>query len=333
MRAPTLAELPPPPRGNSGWPWTEESERVPAAMSDGSAWPRISVVTPSFNQAPFLEATLRSILLQGYSDLELFVMDGGSTDGSVDIIRKYETWIAKWVSERDGGQSAAINRGLGLSSGTFATWINSDDMLHQHALTSHATSIGFVAGTVYVGDCVQIDQHGRWLGRHRGRVHSFEDLVSVRTVWRNQQVRGHIVQPEVLFPTQLFRDVGGLDADKHWAMDYELWGKFLLASAPFEYTHIPFGIFRLHEAQKTGQAWVTTQALIATATDLVNQAPALPADVKQSLTEDLQAYLSDYWRRTGWLAQLGLPPGIVTQLRDRRAALRRRLATLVGHAH
>ena len=184
MRCPSLEELPLPPPGRTGWPWTEASASLPPTMPDGGAWPRISVVTPSFNQAQFLEATLRSVLLQGYPDLEYFVMDGGSTDGSVEIIRKYSPWLTQWVSERDGGQSAAINRGLQLGSGLFTTWINSDDMLCQGALVTHASRIGFDTGVVYVGDCLYVDEEARTLNVHRGRVHSLEDLVRIRTVWR-----------------------------------------------------------------------------------------------------------------------------------------------------
>src|SRR5262249_39110767 len=128
MHCPSLHELPAPPPGRTGWPWTVASAALPPAMPDGAVWPRVSVGTPSFNQAHFVEATLRSILLQGYPNLEYFVMDGGSTDGSVEIIKKYSPWLTSWVSERDGGQSAAINRGLRLGSGLFTTWINSDDM-------------------------------------------------------------------------------------------------------------------------------------------------------------------------------------------------------------
>src|SRR3978361_276846 len=142
MRCPSLQELPPPPPGRTGWPWTEESTAPATYPPDGGRWPRISVVTPSFNQANFLEATLRSVLLQGYPDLEFFVLDGGSRDGSVEIIKKYAPWLTEWVSEPDGGQSAAIGRGLRLASGLFFTWINSDDMLSRDALVTHAQRVG-----------------------------------------------------------------------------------------------------------------------------------------------------------------------------------------------
>ncbi len=240
MHCPSLQELPEPPAGRTGWPWTEASASLPPTRPDGGEWPLISVVTPSFNQTGFLEATLRSVLLQGYPNLEYFVMDGGSADGSVEIIKKYAPWLTQWVSEPDGGQSAAINRGLRLGSGTFATWINSDDMLYRDALATHASRVGFSPHMVYVGDCLYIDEHDRPLNMHRGRVHTLRDLVRVRTVWRAREQRGHIVQPEVLFPRQLALEVGGLDAENHRSMDYELWGKFLLAGAALQYHAHPF---------------------------------------------------------------------------------------------
>jgi glycosyltransferase involved in cell wall biosynthesis len=286
-------------------------------------------VTPSFNQAQFLEATLRSVLLQGYPNLEYFVMDGGSTDGSVEIIKKYAPWLEQWVSEPDRGQSAAINRGLQLGSGLFTTWINSDDMLCQGALVTHASRIGFDVGVMYIGDCVYIDEETRPLNVHRARIHSLVDLVRIRTVWRAPEQRGHIVQPEVLFPRQLALDVGGLDVDNHRTMDYELWGKFLLAGATFEYTQIPFAMFRLHGQQKTAQGWAQTQSLIKTAAKLVDQAKNLPEQERRHLVAELQAYERDYWRDTGLLARLGLPPDVVLPLREVYASWRRRAAQLV----
>src|SRR3990172_2210461 len=112
MRCPRLNELPAPPPGKKGWPWTEESRQLPELTPDGRQWPRITVVTASLNQAPFIEDTIRSVLLQGYPNLEYFVLDGASADRSVEIIKKYSPWLSYWASEPDSGQSSAINRGL-----------------------------------------------------------------------------------------------------------------------------------------------------------------------------------------------------------------------------
>jgi len=329
VTCPGLEELPPPPAGRTGWPWTEEAASLPPERPDGGAWPRLTIVTPSFNQAAFLEATLRSVLLQGYPDLEYFVMDGGSTDGSVEIVKKYSRWLTDWTSGPDGGQSNAINRGLRLGSGLFCTWINSDDMLCQEALATHASRVGFDAGVMYAGDCLYVDAEARPLYVHRGRIHDVRDLLRVRTVWRAIEQRGHIVQPEVIFPRQLALEVGALNTDNHRTMDFELWGKLLLAGARFEYTHILFAMFRLHEQQKTGQAWAQTQSLVETALQLLEQARDLTAQERQHLAADLRAYELDYWRRTGPLARLGLAPSVVLALREKHAALRRRAAQLI----
>ncbi|GAA3985587.1 glycosyltransferase family 2 protein [Mucilaginibacter dorajii] len=133
-----------------GWPWNEEVEQD--VYESKKHWPKISIITPSYNQGKFIEETIRSILLQNYPNLEYIVIDGGSTDDTVDIIRKYEKWITFWVSEKDKGQANAINKGIDKSTGDIFNWINSDDYLAPDALVTIANAFkkGYsVAGNVY----------------------------------------------------------------------------------------------------------------------------------------------------------------------------------------
>ena len=322
MRCPEISELPSPPVGRTGWPWTAGGTPLPAAMSDGKSWPRITVVTPSFNQARFIEETLRSVLLQGYPNLEYIVLDGGSTDGSVNIIKQYAPWIDYWVSERDGGQSAAINRGLNMASGEFATWINSDDMLYPNALCAHASRVGFDLKTVYLGVCAYMDIDSKIVSMHRSRVTTIDQLLRIAKIWRRG---GNIVQPEVLFPRALALEVGVLNSDNHSTMDYELWGKFLIAGAKFHNTDIPFGMFRRYPGQKTSDGLGTTNSLIATALSLLDKADAISKETSQSIQAELQAYLAEYperhWKHTGRLARIGLPRSLVTGIRTGKRKL------------
>lgn len=322
MPCPRLEELPAAPAGKVGWPWTEESCRLADTASDGQTWPRISIVTPSFNQGQFIEETIRSILLQGYPDLEYFVLDAGSTDGSVEIIKKYSSWISYWVSQPDAGQSDAINRGLKRASGDYATWINSDDLLCKNALFDHAIHVGFDLGSVYVGYCVYIDEASKPLLSHRGRIFSLEELVRIRTVWRSG---GCIDQPAVLFPRALALSFGGIERDNHYTMDYELWGKFFKAGAKFQYTDTAIGMFRQHQAQKTSDGLRQTRLLVATAARLINTDNYFSESVKKNLLSDLNIYLTqyekDHWPSTGRLARIGLPCYIVEPLRNLKTIL------------
>lgn len=133
MKPPAFAELPAPPSGKAGWPWEESSPSLAGSQLDED-WPGISIVTPSFNQGEYLEETIRSVLLQGYPNLEYRVLDGGSQDGSLEVIRKYAPWLDGWVSEPDWGQSHAINKGWAVSRGEIFAYINSDDLYCPGAL-------------------------------------------------------------------------------------------------------------------------------------------------------------------------------------------------------
>lgn len=129
-----LSDFPPPPPDVRGWPWTEMSLSLPEHLPDGSAWPRISIVTPSFNHGQYIEETIRSVLLQGYPNLEYIIVDGGSSDGTVEIIKKYEPWLTYWESEKDRGQSHAINKGWARATGDLIAYFNSDDFYMMGAL-------------------------------------------------------------------------------------------------------------------------------------------------------------------------------------------------------
>jgi glycosyltransferase involved in cell wall biosynthesis len=133
-----MPQLPDALPGKRGWPWTDDAPALPGAMPDGRPWPRISLVTPSYNQGRFLEQTIRSVLLQGYPNLEYIVMDGGSTDDSVQVIKKYERFLTRWVSRPDRGQVDAITQGLHLASGAWFNWLNADDILLPQALATFA---------------------------------------------------------------------------------------------------------------------------------------------------------------------------------------------------
>ncbi|MCK4792749.1 MAG: glycosyltransferase, partial [Desulfobacteraceae bacterium] len=207
-----------PPRGKSGWPWTEESPQLPDAMPDGHPWPKISIVTPSYNQARFIEQTIHSVLLQGYPDLEYVIKDGGSTDGSVEIIKKYEKWITYWVSEPDRGQSEAINKGFGKASGEIYTWLNSDDYLLKNALRNIARAYHTSpeAGG-WFGGCLFVNVEGNKLGVRWPNRLDAEGLAE----WS----KNGVVQPACFLSEKAWRLCGPLEEDLYYGMDFDLFLK------------------------------------------------------------------------------------------------------------
>ena len=216
VQAALLEQLPAPPPGKQGWPWTTAGPLQPR-MPEAARWPRISVVTPSYNQADFLEETIRSVLLQGYTELEYIVIDGGSTDRSVDVIRKYEPWLTYWESQPDRGQSHAINKGFSRAQGEILGWLNSDDYLLPQALCSVAENAACDPEAVaWAGHCQLVDRHGATFDIKRARVGSASDFADW---WHSAE----IPQPGCFFRRSAFESLGGVREDLHYTMDVELW--------------------------------------------------------------------------------------------------------------
>lgn len=242
MQYPTLFHLPISPPDRNGWPWTDRSPQVPDIQSKRLIWPRVSIVTPSYNHARFLEETIRSVLLQGYPNLEYLVIDGGSTDGTIDVIRKYEKWITYWVSEPDNGQSDAINKGWWLASGQILAWINSDDMYSPGAIMAavEALSQHPEAGMVY-GDIQYIDKMSKPIEVRRSSSRSnFHGLVMYGPRL--------IPQPTTFINRNIIDRVGFLDPELNANMDYDF---FIRISKITNIIHTPKTIAKVRVYKET----------------------------------------------------------------------------------
>jgi Glycosyl transferase family 2 len=250
---PSLAELPSAPTHKTGWPWTAESARLPAATATGLAWPRLTVVMPSYNQATFLEAAIRSVLLQGYPNLEYIVVDGGSTDGSLEILRKYVPWLNCVISEPDGGQYDAINKGFKLSTGTVMTWLNSDDMCAPNSLWAVGSIFGELRDVVHwiTGLPAMWDRDDH-LGLVLPRPNLSRRLLRLGAY---DGVTLNFIQQEGTFWSRdlWLRSGAALDTSLQLAADYELWCR-LADHAQLYGTSVVLAGSRRHPDQKTAHA-------------------------------------------------------------------------------
>jgi len=203
-----------------GWPWGSLVGLQPEFIVESKQWPKITVVTPSYNQGKYIEETIRSILLQGYPNLEYIIMDAGSTDDTLEIIEKYSPWITYWESKSDRGQSHAINKGFARATGDILAWLNSDDYYLPNALFHIANSYEQDKQSYWVGvgSAKRIDGKGRLEMIHAPTATTFQKLIDWDKYW--------FMQPACFFSAAIWKDHGVLDEDLHLAMDFELWLRF-----------------------------------------------------------------------------------------------------------
>ncbi len=237
-----------------GVPESATKSGVPPEPAGG--WPKISVITVSYNQADYIEACLRSILDQGYPALEYIVVDGNSDDGTVEILERYRDRISTLVIEPDEGQSEALNKGFRLATGDIMTWICSDDVLAENALFHIAKAFSDNPVDIVAGGCRVINGAGELSFLHHSAVElnrvqrlSFGDVSNFLGNW---QASDFFFQPEVFFSRRIWEASGAfLREHLYYAMDYDLFLRMAMAGA--EIVHIPrtIGVSRQHDQQKT----------------------------------------------------------------------------------
>jgi glycosyltransferase involved in cell wall biosynthesis len=220
--------------------------------------PKISLVTPSFNQGSFLEETIRSVLAQNYPDLEYIVIDGGSCDKSVEIIRRHQPQLAYWVSEPDQGQYDAINKGFARSSGEVMGWLNSDDKLLPWALETVGEIFASFPKVEWVTSLFPFgwDERGRPAICNKVEGYTREGFMAGINLPGGDWLAEDFIQQESTFwRRSLWEKAGGkIDPGFRYAGDFDLWARFFATGAEVIGVPLPLGGFRFHGGQKTAVA-------------------------------------------------------------------------------
>ncbi len=217
-------------------------------MSDATNPPRITIITPSFNQAPFLEETIQSVLDQGYPNLQYGVIDGGSTDGSADIIRRYRDRLDFAVVEKDHGQTEAINKGLKRADGDIVGWLCSDDTLLPGALNTLGKHFAQHPGDHWLAGAVRVIDIA---GNPTGKVRPSGTFTLPGVLLRSDQRPFNLPQPGVFWRRALHDELGLLDESLHYCMDFEFWLRLIEAGHRPILIDAELSTYRLHETSKS----------------------------------------------------------------------------------
>lgn len=211
-----------------------------------SLLPKISIITPSYNQGQFLEQTILSVLGQEYSNLEYIIMDGGSTDQSVSIIKKYESRLAHWFSGKDGGQAEAINEGFKIATGDIFMWLNSDDMLMPGVLDYMVDQYQQHGDAIYIGNCIHFHEINKDALDTRG-----SDVVTAHKK-KDLQAIDYIIQPSSFWTRSVWEQNGVLDSSLHFGFDWEWFLRAQKNGIAFHSISRPLSLYRIHEDHKSG---------------------------------------------------------------------------------
>ena len=249
-----LSQLPAPLAGNTDWPWSVNPSEYEDLTPDGSPWPKISIVTPSYNQGEFLEKTISSILSQGYPNLEYIIIDGGSSDNSIEIIKRYEKDLKYWCSEPDEGHYAAVNKGFSHATGEVFAWLNSDDMYCPWALKMVGSIFSRFSEVEWISTLEQLvwDRSGSCITIKKMPGYSRQAFLDGGYFTRLGSRLGFIQQESTFWRSSLWEKVGGLGLKCGLAGDFDLWGRFF-ANADLYGVASPLGGFRYHGKNRSLQ--------------------------------------------------------------------------------
>jgi Glycosyl transferase family 2 len=273
--------------------------------------PKISIVTPSFNQGRFLEETIHSVLDQHYSNLEYIVIDGGSTDNSVDIIRKYESHLSYWSSERDTGQYDAINKGFSKATGEVMAWLNSDDKYNPWTFQVVGNIFFSLPEVEWISTlfptCMD-DKSELFICQHLNGFSRDGFQRGEHCPGKHGNFKGYIQQESTFWRRSLWERTGArVDDTLRYAGDFELWARFYQHAKLYGIPS-PLGTFRMHQDQKTAQH---LDLYIKEAQAIFNHyGGKLPGRVESAC----RRIISSIPRR---VQKIGLKLGFVGQLRDR----------------
>ncbi len=205
-------------------------------------YPKISVITPSYNQGIYIEETIQSVLNQNYPNLEYIIIDGGSNDSTVEVIKKYESKIDFWVSEKDKGQADAINRGFAKATGDILCWLNSDDYFFPETLKYVAAQLNIEKKEILFGEVDHIFEPDKAV-KHSNVKNKFDNY--------NLELYDFIIQPGSFWTKKVWESTGVVDEKLHFVFDWEWFLRAKKNNTEFKYSNKVMSMYRVHDAHKT----------------------------------------------------------------------------------